>query len=370
MSKIILIATVFVISAWPKQEEKTRDRAFIYGARELSHAWVSGRHARSKASLCPHLFFKWPLSPEVLKCNPLFLKCLFENRPLESPVGKISIHFKQKDLPYKIVSKSQLSKVAPGYALEVALESSGGKRIIWLEDTCSSVYLLPRPYLLESNLIWDNQNTHWFIDRHQVTNREVLEWIQQTGKKIKMNFGLEDHYRSSINLRPSQMREYCHFRGKQMVSAPLIDAASMAIEDLKDPFSSLPLGHLKPWRVFPKDQRSRCLKIPALECQDKLTALEEFVSAPAWSGIFQVLGGWPERVENPRYPRYNLNISSYYFPFSSNAHNLTKRIYWDGEDHHYTRFSWGTLSLPDHVEKIGVAFRCVRQRYMGETIQF
>ena len=318
----------------------------------------------------------------MLKCNALFLKCLFENRPLEFEGGEVAFKFEQGKLPYKIISKAHAQSVVPGYALEVWLESEESRQRIWLEDHCSGAYLPQRIYghgksgkatKSPMRFLWDNFGQHWFIDRRQVTHREVLEWREQTGIRLKepLSEDLKDHYRPVGSLHPQEMRDYCHFRGKQLASAALLDAAFFLPADLDDPMLRPTLRAPYPWtqkRTFenPVPSLQNCLKIPARDCEDHISASRAFTASPTWSGVFQALGGLPERVDNFLYPRRNLNLSSHYFPLNSKVHAIAERGHWSGRGFGRSFFSLGTWELPSEVEFLKVGFRCVKQRWGSE----
>ncbi len=345
-------------------------KLLIMAAEEVGAAWNSGRHPRQKTAVCPRFFAHWPLPPTVLKCNALFLKCLFEDRPLEFEGGRVAVHFEHGHLPYKIVSKAYSDSVAPGYALEIWLEAKGQRQRIWAEDTCSAVYLPQRLYGYGKNgHRWDNFGQHWFVDRHLATHREVGEWHQQTGKKLRepLSRDLRDHYKPVGSLYPDEMRDYCHFRGKQLASAPWLDAAFFLPADLDDPLSSPALRGPYPWtRWRTLVTVSDCLKIPARECRDKIGVEQRFSASPTWTGAFQALGGLPERVDNPLYPRHNLNLSSFYFSSASKVHAIAERGHWSGRGFQRSAFSLGTWELPEEVKHLRVGFRCMKQRYGSE----
>ncbi len=384
-----LCALTFLSKSGKKAKQKALERkrreAIVLAAKELSRAWVNGRHERDQSLSCPQFFFEWPLPPEALKCNPLFLKCLFEKKPLNLADGrKVSFLFEQASLPYKIVSKSLSRSLRPGYALEVWIEADGERQRVWLEDTCSSIYLPQRVYgygkrnKKKEDFLWDNFDYHWFIDRRQVTHREVLEWLEQTGKRLKekVSTQLKNHYRPVGSLYPEEMRAYCQFRGKQLAQAHLLDAAFFLPGDIANPLPKIVFRGPYPWRRSrsgsflaqlksekeKKIEIEHCLKIPGRECQNRLKPFEEFSSSSTWSGVFQALGGLPEFVLNPLHPRRNVNISGYYFPLISSAHEIGQRVYWDGLGFHRSRFSMRTFALPRDVNRVQVGFRCMKKR--------
>ena len=374
----------FLASLWfAKAPNPVNSRALlVMASREIGTAWISGRHPRQEKVVCPQLFTDWPRPPEMLKCNALFLKCLFENRPLKFEGGQVKVQFEQSGLPYKIVSKAHSQSVVPGYALEAWLESGSIRQRIWLEDHCSGVYLPQRIYgygksgktaKFPMGFLWDNFGQHWFIDRRQVTHREVLEWREQTGISLKepLSEDLKDHYRPVGGLYPQEMRDYCHFRGKQLATAALLDAAFFLPSDLNDSLARPTLRGPYPWTQkrtlkTPSPGLQSCSRIPARDCGEYVSTLREFSASPTWQGSFQALGGLPERVDNFLYPRRNLNLSSHYFSLDSKVHAIAERGHWSGRGFGRSFFSLGTWELPHEVDRLGVGFRCAKQRWGSE----
>ena len=370
---LVPLALILFYPPYSKQKDQRKKKDHIAllmtKAQELGLAWTTGRHIKAKALSCPDLFHEWPLPPEILKCNPLFLKCLFR--------GNHSFEFEQKGLPYKIISKSQINFLAPDYALEVWIKIENEKRKVWLEDTCSSIYLPQRIYgygkrpKKGKDFFWDNFGFHWFIDRRQVTVREVLEWLEQTGQRAlredSLSRSLQDHYRPATGLYPDEMKAYCRFRGKQLAKAHLLDAAFFLPPDLENPLLPPYLRGAYPWRRRRQLQKiiigtDSCLNILGKECREKLKIVEAFSSSPTWTGVFQALGGVPEFVQNPIRPKRNINISSYYFSAKSRAHAIGERISWNGRSFDPRHFSFKTLPFPEDVERVHVGFRCARKK--------
>ena len=354
---------------------------FRKAAEELGRAWRGGRYGEGKHLECSSFFSPWPQPVEILKCNPLFLKCVFENKPYRGERGeRVFFRFKQGPLPYKIISRFLSKDLRPDYALEVWMEIKGAKlqtQRVWLEDICSSRYLPQRVYgygkkTKRKDFLWDNFGQHWFIDRRQVTHREIHEWVEQTGRKLreKLSSRLEDHYRSVGSLYPEEMQAYCEFRGKQVAQAHLLDGAFF----FPRPPSSrgpYPWGKMNFQNFLSQLEKGGanlkyCQKIPSRECQNELKSFEGFSSSPTWMGVFQALGGLPEFVKNPLFPRRNINISSFYFPLESPVHEIGNRVHWDGMGFQRFHFSLRTFSLPEEISQLQIGFRCMKKRQGSE----
>ena len=95
------------------------------------------------------------------------------------------------------------------------------------------------------------------------------------------------------------------------------------------------------------------------------------IKSSSWSGIFQVLGGYPEAMKNPFHNNKNLKLSSFYFNASSLWHELGLRGSWDGMSFDVNRLEVDEKlkfqkklmkleSLPS--SDIKITFRCMRRK--------
>ena len=365
--------------------EKKRHQVFLAAAKEINQVWKRG--VSQKEVTCQQYFSEVPAPKEWIRCNPHALICLFENENLKIDSEEVKVSFpKRKKAPYKIIYKSQGSNAfASPYALEVKLGWKSFEETLWLEDQCSFVELPKRIFAQGvfkkgKDFKWDSFDKRLFIDRHLVTNREVLEWMQQVEHPKRASFEkkypVDRFFESSSNLTLKEMHKFCAFRGKKLVEARVLDAASFYFGEEDYSKGAMIFRGPYPWTKkkkgtfidkYKKDpsqkpSREECLKIPALGCEE-LSLRDIYNSSATYSGIFQVLGGIPEVVRNPLFPKRNLRVSSNFLPMNSSWHELGKRIYWDGQDHAKGRFSWGFRGagidvIPDFIP---VGFRCMKE---------
>ena len=79
----------------------------------------------------------------------------------------------------------------------------------------------------------DNFNQDIFIDKFRVTFRDIVEWKAslRLAYKIPDTFSPPD---SAFGLTLEEMKNYCSFKGKQLLQAHIWDAATYIPQDISD----------------------------------------------------------------------------------------------------------------------------------------
>jgi hypothetical protein len=375
--------------------------------------------------------FKCPLeigdpahtNPSYLRCNPNYLQCFFSGkagetsnffvvkkdgkswrvkaRNLFSPLGR----FGEDRRYYQIVSRAlKNGEEVPPWGIMVSLFVEGHEDYsmsVVLEDVCSDTYLPQKAYPygmaneasgLEGALlykkkkdwIWDNLGRHIYVDKYLVSTRDVIEWIdadkgvakEMSSWSVPPTTGWWS--RPASGLTYEQMRRYCAFRGKQLLEAHIMDAATFFPQEKDVP--EFFLRHPYPWTNRAKEsflaKSSKAEIVPTAkdcshayvkECQAIIPFEYHSNDAPSWMEIYATLGGYLEAVRNPVYPLKNLKASSFYFGASSTWHQAGRRAMWDGQDFRLSNFSWVDIGNPlekdepvPGQDEFKVGFRCMR----------
>ncbi|MCY4524563.1 MAG: hypothetical protein OXB84_07485 [Halobacteriovoraceae bacterium] len=331
------------------------------------------------------------------RCKASFLQCVFEKRDREKKPhflvkkGKREFRIralKQQDTYYRIITRENTEGASiPSYGVLIELSTDKFSNIIvpvLLEDVCNDVYLPQRIYshgtskkTTQEEWRWDNFSQHVYLDKHLVDFLDIMEWIKfnSSQKKISQNIVLPDSPAEKSlpahGLSRIQMENFCAFRGKQIMQAHYYDAATFYPGDFDN---KTPIRNIRgpyPWsnksKSFITKDLSFCGKVFAGECPQKISYDNYKKRSTSWIGMFEILGGYPEALENVVDPMKNLKASSTLFPATSSWHALGKRAYWNGEGFSNKDFNWEQdgvsydPSLPNNEVKI--SFRCMRFAY-------
>lgn len=306
------------------------------------------------------------------QCNPKYYSCLIKNDLIKHSKSNIKI-----ESEYEVRQKSTHRE----YLYKLVVD--GVSQELVLKDSCHEVYLPQRyyPFLVENRkhtYDWDNHHKNIFVDKYLVRAYEIIDYAKDT----KNSSLLETYSKSNdadivYNLSKDQMKDFCHYQGKEILSAQVFDAASIFPEDEQDNHSRLLRAPFYPWsrkntktEIFEAQENNQkitseirsklCTKIYAKDCKDfpYINYSRESVS---WMGMNEVLGGYFEYLPNVIYPLENLKISSMYYPLKSKVHRTGIRGYWDTED-----FGVNNLLIKNYeeglIEDYKIAFRCMRRK--------
>lgn len=342
---------------------------------EISRTWMGGKDILSEATIkkctkegIPNTFYQ---------CNPDFLKCALQDKVLHG----YEINFAKHGRDYKIYSKSEESEGNwPDYSLLVELKNFKDPKLsreILLTDECRSLYLPRRVYhygQLSKKWDWDNFDRHIFVDKHVVTNRDVKEWVNQTGIE-KVNFNETELHLPSQYLSSQQMEKFCRYRGKKLLRAEVFDAISILPFDPKRVDKAQEFNSIVPWsrkeqtikKAWEKLKSDPCKKAVSSECKLEDKELAHFRN-PSWSGHYMVMGGYLEYVVNMIHPRRNLKASSMFFKRTNPWFRLGERAYWDGDGYSFRNFNWKGKDPLKEFKNFGVTFRCMKEQYYHESL--
>ncbi|MEK6624485.1 MAG: hypothetical protein AABY86_05935 [Bdellovibrionota bacterium] len=344
-----------------------------------------------------------------LRCNPNFLQCYFgKGRSIKIETG--TSHFNVVLLEdymtnagqprvYKVSNRSSSDNpfsFHAGISIKLQIkELPNYSQEVFLEDSCHEAFLPQRKYAYGvpskrgNDFLWDSIGRLIVFDRYLVTERDVREWADF----VRLPKELDERIRHSarapalpfVKLLPQEMQAFCQYKGKTLMSALVFDAASFFPLRLNDPLPEFVSRGPYPWGHREKDSfvykiiqgdksqinQENCQMIYAQECRTQVAWKSFSRDSSSFSGLFQILGGVMEYLDNPLEPELNLKVSSVYFPFSSAWHRLGVRGHWDGEGHsadHFTMFDSTSgkrkvvpLDLPGGEEDINVGFRCMRE---------
>ena len=338
---------------------------------------------------------------DYLKCNPHYLNCFLKSN-VPNLQNKFLVKFEgqeywvqanplKQEKYYRIISRGKFSiKKIPHYSvlLNISLQ---GKKVnrglsldILLEDTCRDVYLPLRIYVYREHSrreggehIWNNFNRDIYIDKRQVTFRDIVDWLD-SGAEEKISIPLEPAQWAlpASNLTTPQMERYCQFLGKQVATALVYDAASFFPINIKQPtyidrqfppfpWSKRALGH--PLLAVQQGRMpfapTICSDILAQECVG-LKQVETLQNLPgqrtSWVGVKDLLGGHPEYLRNSINPQYNLRVSSFYLKGEDHWHRLGHRGTWSGKGFEVREFTLRDKPLfSQESGTIKVGFRCM-----------
>jgi len=252
---------------------------------------------------------------------------------------------------------------------------------ILLENSCADTYLPNRtygkgPFQSRNDWKWDNLNRAIYIDKFQVTNRDIKEWMEYdlTAPNIIIPKQSTALSAPTSNLTVVQMQRYCAFQGKQLLQAHFFDAATFYLGRKRK--SGILFRSQYPWTRKAKSSflykaqndleysfnKKYCSKIYSKECLNTTFPFyNHSTNSSSWMGIYQVFGGMLEYFDNPINQKQNINASSYYFPLTSRWHQLGVRSYWDGMHHAQKNFRWTKFGPPNiRSTQLKVGFRCMR----------
>jgi hypothetical protein len=359
--KSIFIIALFGLILWSLRGKKDNSEYFvrkkagllrlITAGKELNRLWIEGEDSREWSIVKKACLKKYEITnsfdESLLGCHPMIIDCA------------------DQFLPKKNYSIIKSTYQYPTYLFTLEDTESKEKLNITLKDNCHELYLEqniftygePIPDKSSESYQFDTFNRHIYFDRHLVTNYEINEWIkfdQVNTKGIKIVKKGNRLFLPSSNLSAKEMQNYCSFKGKQVMSAPIFDAAAfLSQEKNRSPYY---------WTKKKKDLQIDCGLIYSKECLDT-KPWELNSSGPSWAGLYDSLGGVLEFLQNPIDPESNLKASSFYFPKNSHWHRLGYRANWDGLDHNTRNFNFKGIEPINAENTFAVGFRCMREVY-------
>jgi|GEM_PF-805169 len=408
--------------AYEWQELARTEEIFRRGIDKIAQLWQQGDQDGLWSTgklVCPELLGTYGNSDaSVVRCNPRYLECYFSKQgPLKIELNRqtYNIYLAQEfatteNMPrvYQVANRSLKIGIGShpfafpsGVRVRMKIkELPEFHRDLFLQSTCNEAFLPQRKYSYGSadlsaqkktNFEWDNFGRYIVFDRFLVTVGDLIDWAdaiklpENLQKKIRTS-GKPPYY-PAVNLLPQEMKEYCRFHGKNILDALTFDAASFYPLKLNEVLPKNISRGPYPWTYRERDSFvtkiiqgdkseltvDNCQKLFAKECLEIATFKSHGHESNSFAGLFQVLGGVMEYVDNPLDPELNLKASSFYLEFDSPYHRLGKRAYWDGEGFRREHFTKGRpsdsrekkeqLDLPLDVSNFEVGFRCMRESF-------
>jgi len=359
--------------------EKRELEFLLEASKRLGKFWREGDAEglwKTNKLNCPKaLGTAFDVGNDYLKCNPRFILCLMEEKGLTIELdGEDRDIFLQK-ADYHLVtpSNAHISHLSRASYLFELKSSRGSKTLpLLLEDDCREVFLPERIYKYK-DFVWDNYNANIFIDQYPVTFLEISDWLRFSSDKVGQNIKLPSTQKSltqfAYGLTLDEMKSYCAFKGKQLMSSEIFDAASVYPADLNNPTEEVVTNAPYPWTRKKKitEDEALCSKIYSEECLKKKSFASFSNEATTWSGMFWALGGPLEALYNPVDSSLNMKASSFYFPFTSSWQQLAERAHWEGGETHERDFDWGKNNeRPTVNDNLKIGFRCMRAVYLDE----
>ncbi|MBY0516442.1 MAG: hypothetical protein K2P81_06010 [Bacteriovoracaceae bacterium] len=339
LSKEVRLTEV-VLSAMPKILERWKegDREGFYGSKK----W--------KCSSLPH---SSSVTSEFFKCQPRYMECwareevgVSSNLSVQVGEKKYQVRLKKNEETGKYVqfiTKAETQEpLAPSSGIYINVEVEGlGFWPMILADTCKETYLPERVYSYgarserefpSEEMMWDNFGRKIFVDKFLVSNADWEFWTKK----------LEDPkilVLPKIGTTVEEQEAFCASRGKRRLEAHIWDAATMTPSDIN---RAMPEFIIKPWLPWTRDRRGTFFEDALLnpywkpkkadcalafvhECLEKYTYQPMHTDNVAWSGVFHVLGGVPERFRNSIEPTLVEKLSSSHLPAMAREHQLGRR---------------------------------------------
>ena len=371
-----------------QKEQELFTEIVLSGLPKLLERWQEGDledNFNSPDWSCDELPKNTSMAPAYFQCNPHYMECWARGKtgaPASIPVklGSKTYQVRLRDVFPAVktfasgdrhgqwVTRGELGNpIAPweGLLVEVGVEGNPKSWRMILEDNCHMQELPERRYSYGpraehrervKEMDWDSAGRKIFIDKFLVSRGEVNQWILRAGPPGQQ---LEDDHTKWALPHTGLSREekiaYCAFNSKRWMEAHLWDAATMTPSNLKRPF---PEYIVKPWLPWARDRRDSffekaedpdwqpqwqdCAQAYVLECAGKFPYQPHASDNVSWLGIYQVLGGEPERFRNPIEANLDIKASRRTLAAKDQGHQLGRRF---------------------AEEALPTAFRCYREEF-------
>lgn len=346
---------------------------------------------------CPDIEFgRNDYSSDIKACHPLLFNCYFKGRTIKLKMRDsfLSAYASLGEGGALTASPSSTAKLKRTvYGMPVVLNLEQEKLNLLLNDDCrmrelpAGAYKTSEQAEQKDNNLWHTSGFRYFIDTLNVRRIDIREWLGNSNDKVRKelrkeyNEGkLKDALRPAVNLLPEEMMAYCKYRGAEVLNSFVRAAVTYHHgRKKKDDIGSSPPSSntaTHPFGIRMEDspqynvsvkkeswKKEDCQKIFSSECLE-FKDITWDGSSVGWSGIKELLGGYPEFVINTIHPRKNIHPSSFYYSIENEVHNAGKRIFWDGRGHKKLNFNFfphNNFKEPKEGEEYGVSFRCMKR---------
>lgn len=384
--KKLLIIIVFIVATglvgyfvfgtnFSKQRSIIKDPLFIADiSKQIGLVWRNGEVAGD--SVCKEF---QNVDNLYYQCNPHFMACALNKKLLKIAHKRDRYTLKSTD-----EFKYHQTPNHREYIFEVAETNNPEESIKFrLKDSCREVYLPNRYYPFMANqrgvtIEWDSFNKEIYVDKFLIRVWEIIEWAKQIGRSdLIESFKKSPKHKVAVNLSLKDMNAFCSYQGKHILSARVSDAISIHPEDISDPEAKLFRAPYYPWarknsqtKIFKlqkgelnkldeKEHKQLCRKVYSLDCKN-LDYTDYSGETVTWAGAYEFMGGPLEYVRNIIHPHENINLSSYFFKWSSKAHRLGMRGFWDGEGFALNNLKLKDIAIENKINEVEIAFRCMR----------
>jgi hypothetical protein len=385
-------------------QAKQSYQLYLEGIKELYRAWMvgdtEGLWELDKFGCTDLLGGPKNVNSSYLACNPSVIECFGREGKMlrfKKDGGTYHMRFRQSFKTasgekrfYRIINRanSHGAKV-PSFGVQIDLElkeKPGHSLSLVLEDICGQAFLPQNTYAYGpyiparlrkgvNDWRWDNFDRYIYIDKFLVTNRDIIDWVDYGGapEKIKSDIGGKMLAAPATHLTKTEMAQYCSFHGKNVMQAHIYDAATFKLQADSKGLDNELFRSSYPWSTKESEgflaQALRdpqfkvsledCSKAYTLDCTELVPLQHHSKESSSWIGIYQIMGGYLEYMENTLEPEKNIKGSSFYFDTRSPWHKLGARLEWDGEGFNSNNFQ--SSSLPEINDVFEVAFRCYRE---------
>ena len=272
----------------------------------LEDLWVDGNYGDIPKSCDSLRFTEALVHSDFYKCNPLLLKCFFENSK-KIEIKKLKFDFDSFTFDRRLRPIVRLKQGQQSYSLK-------------MNYSCTDTYLPQKFYSAGSknqNFRWDNFYQDVYIDKNYISNLMVGLWNK---KKY------EDLYKPNTSLTLNEKKNYCQTLGKQLLESRYLDAASYYPEQKEGYFYK----HPYPWtkqrpRLKEKIKKSDCANIYSKECESIRPYQFYEPLSITWMGISNALGNYPEVIENKFIKGQNLMPSSFNYLWNDKRNRIGVR---------------------------------------------
>lgn len=309
---------------------------------KLNSIWKEGdldMLSKKETPECKSLLnYKNQVSGEFFQCNPLYINCYLSDFNFKGfrPLKLKKRFFEYDNLGNFIVT---LTRGESYFRLK-------------LLNTCRDVFLPPKKYSAGpknvQTYVWDNFNELVYIDKYYVSNLDVIEWKNRTGRPVSEKELKRAPFEPNTSLSPDEMNQYCFSQNKKVLESRYFDAASFIPNKKDNPkiVRKFPYHWTKKRSVETKD----CFNVYAKGCESKRSFKFFEGISTSWIGIHYVLGGYMEYLPNKFDGDKNIKVSSFYFDEKSKWHEIG------------VRGQLGKDNSTQSQQDIGVAFRCMALR--------
>lgn len=357
-------------------QDKQALKRLLQNSSEIHRIWKAGEESREWSLISEEckkeLRITKNFDESLLRCSPLLLQC---HNLFSKNLDYSLVTFEESgNLPFRYLTKSNSSYQGlreVGLAITLVDKKSLKKLDIFLEDNCHEVYLEQRAYAYGEQVEikdgedyrFDNFDRHIYLDTHLVTNFDINMWLKFGNPDFTKGISekKEDElFLPAVFLTYTQMESYCSYKGRQVLQAHFLDAASFLPMDLNEKIPKRNLRSPYYWTKKASEYKSDCKLLYSKDCLGK-KEYQTNSSEPSWAGLFDTMGGVFEAVRNPIDGESNLKASSFYFDSKSSWHKLGFRAGWNGEGFGLRDFDFRGLNPYVNIDKFKVGFRCMRE---------